>query len=224
MLRFKMKTNIVKFLACLLGSIALTLIVFADFNPNGGENGEFWTQNTTQTVRWDTSYFHNYVNIYLWNMTSATFTTIDTNIEASLGKYNWTIPQSCLPDFNYRIKVQQADSLAVYQFSETFFPVYQGSAPHHSSVTEETENGIDLRVVPNPASDVFRLKFSSPSAASVQINIFDLLGNKVLSQTEQCSEGTNEKNINCESLPSGWYYVKINLNENVETMPLVLVR
>ncbi len=86
---------------------------------------------------------------------------------------------------------------------------------------EQKNEGI---IYPNPASDVFRLKFSAPFAAIVQINIFDLLGNKVLSQTEQCSEGTNEKQINCEMLPSGWYYVKININGIIKTMPLVIVK
>ncbi|TAL70315.1 MAG: T9SS type A sorting domain-containing protein [Bacteroidetes bacterium] len=89
---------------------------------------------------------------------------------------------------------------------------------------KEQEQKNEIKIYPNPASDEFRLKFSYPIETIVQINVFDLLGNYVLSRTEQASEGTNEKNIYCESMPQGYYYVKININEIIETIPLVIVK
>ncbi|TAL66998.1 MAG: T9SS type A sorting domain-containing protein [Bacteroidetes bacterium] len=89
---------------------------------------------------------------------------------------------------------------------------------------KEQEQKNEIKIYPNPASNEFRLKFHSPIETTVQINIFDLLGNCVMSRTEQASEGTNEKNINCEKLPHGYYYVKININEIVETIPLVIIK
>jgi photosystem II stability/assembly factor-like uncharacterized protein len=79
-------------------------------------------------------------------------------------------------------------------------------------------------IYPNPASDEFRLKFHAPFETEVQLSVFDLLGNKVLSKIEQATEGTNENTINCETLPQGYYYVKININEIVETVPLVIIK
>jgi len=89
---------------------------------------------------------------------------------------------------------------------------------------KEQEQKIEIKIEPNPASDEFRLRFHSPIETIVQINIFDLLGNCVFSQKLQSAEGTNEKTINCEILPQGYYYVKININEIVETIPLVIVK
>jgi len=55
----------------------------------------------------------------------------------------------------------------------------------------------------------FRLRFHAPTETTVQLCVFDLLGNCVLSKALQSTEGTNEKTINCEKLPQGYYYVKI---------------
>ena len=89
---------------------------------------------------------------------------------------------------------------------------------------KETEQNNGIKIEPNPASDEFRLRFNAPFETTVQLSVFDLLGNSVLSQILQSTEGTNEKNINCEKLPQGYYYVKININENVETIPLVIIK
>ncbi|TAL67838.1 MAG: T9SS type A sorting domain-containing protein [Bacteroidetes bacterium] len=89
---------------------------------------------------------------------------------------------------------------------------------------KEPEQTNGIKIYPNPASDEFRLRFYAPTETTVQLSVFDLLGNKVLSRTEQAYEGTNEKNINCEQLPHGYYYVKININEIVETIPLVIIK
>jgi len=51
-----------------------------------------------------------------------------------------------------------------------------------------------------------------------------LLGNCVLSQALQSTEGLNEKSLNCEKLPQGYYFVKININEIVVTVPLVIIK
>ncbi|MBI5324419.1 MAG: T9SS type A sorting domain-containing protein [Ignavibacteriae bacterium] len=89
---------------------------------------------------------------------------------------------------------------------------------------KETEQTNEIKIIPNPASDEFRLKFHSPIETTVQLNVFDLIGNCVLSQTLKSSEGTNEKTINCEKLPQGYYFVKINMNEVVETIPIVILK
>jgi photosystem II stability/assembly factor-like uncharacterized protein len=93
-------------------------------------------------------------------------------------------------------------------------------------ITDVKEQGQtnENKIYPNPASNEIRLKFHSPVETEVQISVFDLLGNKVLSRTEQATEAENEKTINCEKLPQGYYYVKININEIVQTIPLVIIK
>ena len=89
---------------------------------------------------------------------------------------------------------------------------------------KETEQTSGIKIFPNPASNEFRLRFHTPTETTVQLSVFDLLGNCVLSQPLLSTEGTNEKTINCEKLPQGYYYVKININEIVETIPMAIVK
>ena len=89
---------------------------------------------------------------------------------------------------------------------------------------KEQEQTNEIKIIPNPASDEFRLKFNTPSGTTVQLSVFDLLGNCILSQALQSTEGTNEKTINCEKLPQGYYFVKIKVNENLQTIPLLIIK
>ncbi|MBI5323702.1 MAG: T9SS type A sorting domain-containing protein [Ignavibacteriae bacterium] len=89
---------------------------------------------------------------------------------------------------------------------------------------KDTYRGIEFTIYPNPASNDFNLKFNSPNETSFQIYILDNLGKEVFSRTEKAGQGTNEKIINCEKLASGNYFVKININEIVQTLPLLIIK
>ena len=220
-----MKNTITKLFVIISMSILITGILYAEFNPNGGENGEFWRQNTTRTIKWDTSYFHNSINIYLWNTSSATFTTIDTAIQASLGEYDWVIP-SDHPTGNYfRVKIEQTDS-ALYQFSETFFPIYEGGSPH-SDVTEKTQTKDRLLIYPNPTTGTTTVKYTVSYPNRVSIVLSNSLGNyQRILVNEFKYDGEYQYVINSSNLPSGVYFIiyKQESGGLIETRKMQLIR
>ena len=204
--------------------ILVPTLLYSTVRPIGGENGDFWEQNSVRTIQWDTSDFHGYVNIYLWQRSSATFILVDTSISASYGEYSWLIPTNFDAGEDFRIKVQQIDSTNYYQFSETFFPIYPESSPIQAGVKESKPENMNLKVFPNPANSTFRLKFEASNESNVQLGIYDCLGNEVLILNEKCVLGTNEKTIDCSRLSIGYYLVKVRCGASVQTQSFVVWR
>ncbi|MGA2297565.1 MAG: T9SS type A sorting domain-containing protein [FCB group bacterium] len=85
-----------------------------------------------------------------------------------------------------------------------------------------TQTGFEIH--PNPASVQVKLKYGSTCISKVQISIFDLLGNEVFSSSEDCNIGTNEKVIDCHSLGTGYYIIRLKQGERVETKPVVIIK
>ena len=82
----------------------------------------------------------------------------------------------------------------------------------------------NFTISPNPASTAFTLKFESANNAKMQITLFDLLGNPVFNTSEDCNIGMNEKVIDCHSLETGYYIIRINHNGVVETKAVVIIK
>jgi len=79
-------------------------------------------------------------------------------------------------------------------------------------------------IYPNPASSSVRVKYESASISKLQISIFDLLGNELFNTSEACNIGMNEKTIDCRSLETGYYVVRLKQGERVSVKPLVLLK
>ncbi|OGU41919.1 MAG: hypothetical protein A2X61_04645 [Ignavibacteria bacterium GWB2_35_12] len=216
-----MKNSIAKLLVIFSLSLLMTGILYAEFNPNGGENGEFWRQNTTKTIKWDTAYFHNTVNIYLWDMTSATFTTIDTSVQASLGEYDWVIPENHPTGFNFRVKIEQPDS-ALYQFSETFFPIYEGSSPH-SDVAEKPVNTDNIRISPNPATTNCTISFSEAGLCR-NFQLFNCFGEDMTGTISHTKINGNNIQLDVSALSGGVYFAVLELNGRHYSKPFVVLK
>ena len=216
-----MKNSIAKLLVIFSLSLLMTGILYAEFNPNGGENGEFWRQNTTKTIKWDTAYFHNTVNIYLWDMTSATFTTIDTSVQASLGEYDWVIPENHPTGFHFRVKIEQSDS-AIYQFSETFFPIYEGGSPH-SDVAEKPVNIDNIRVSPNPSTTTCTISFSE-TVLCRKFQLFNCFGEGVNIRGISCLIKKLKIQLDVSALSGGVYFAVLELNGRHYSKPFVVLK
>ncbi|MFA6572278.1 MAG: T9SS type A sorting domain-containing protein, partial [Bacteroidota bacterium] len=76
----------------------------------------------------------------------------------------------------------------------------------------------------NPANNTFRLKYNSEVETQVQLSIYDYLGNEVLSLSESCIAGANEKTVDCSVLSTGYYLVKVSCGAGVQTQGLVILK
>ncbi|TNE53935.1 MAG: T9SS type A sorting domain-containing protein [Bacteroidetes bacterium] len=82
----------------------------------------------------------------------------------------------------------------------------------------------DLKVYPNPTTDVSVLSFNLHKASDVNVKVYNLAGQEVRSYNKkQLAKGTHTININASNLISGAYVVKFqagNVTETVKFMKL----
>ena len=74
---------------------------------------------------------------------------------------------------------------------------------------KENQFNTDVTLFPNPAKEVITLKLISPKSERMQIEIFDVSGSLLMSESFVSKTGTVEKEINLEALNKGLYFVKV---------------
>ena len=77
---------------------------------------------------------------------------------------------------------------------------------------KETANNFGLEVAPNPATDATSVTFNVKNTSDVIINVIDMAGKVVATQTLSGVNGTQAVEINTSALNSGMYTVNVNAN------------
>jgi len=77
---------------------------------------------------------------------------------------------------------------------------------------DESELVQSVLLAPNPANDWVKLSFNSETAENYSIEVFDILGKKVLSEGGISSKGLNEHSILINKLVKGIYIVSLQSN------------
>ncbi|HZK76300.1 MAG TPA: T9SS type A sorting domain-containing protein, partial [Candidatus Kapabacteria bacterium] len=74
---------------------------------------------------------------------------------------------------------------------------------------------------PNPTSESTTLSFTTPSAGTVKIELFDVLGNKVTGGfSEILGAGNHTHPVSLAGLPAGIYYARIATSSGIQTIKL----
>ncbi|MGA2297563.1 MAG: T9SS type A sorting domain-containing protein [FCB group bacterium] len=133
---------------------------------------------------------------------------------------SWTAHNSGLLDLGIGHMIINGD----YIFAGTQSGVFRAKLSDLgiTDVKENAQNNETL-IYPNPASSSVSVKYESSSYSKLQISIFDMLGNEVFSTSEDCNIGMNEKEIDCHSLGTGYYIVRLKQGERVEAKPFLLI-
>jgi len=76
----------------------------------------------------------------------------------------------------------------------------------------EAANNFGLEVAPNPATDATNVTFNVKNTSDVIINVIDMAGKVVATQTLSGVNGTQAVEINTSALNSGMYTVNVNAN------------
>jgi len=99
-----------------------------------------------------------------------------------------------------------------------------------SFMNVEDENTIPLEFVlqqnyPNPFNPGTTISFSIPERAYVNLKIYDVLGNEVVTLvSEEKDAGNHTVNFNASEFPSGAYFYQLNAGSFVETKKMLLLR
>ena len=102
----------------------------------------------------------------------------------------------------------------LYIFFSVFFFTLSASAQEKKSATEFSEQ---VSVYPNPTT-VYKVTIQTESYATKEVEIFDMLGKKVMGLTFS----GKEKEISLHNLKAGIYIIKIKEENNSTSRKLVI--
>jgi hypothetical protein len=84
------------------------------------------------------------------------------------------------------------------------------------------ENGlVKLSGFPNPIQNIYHLAFNSPSDASIQIEVIDLLGKVAFKQKASAVKGYNQYDLEMKDVAAGTYFVKVSGKEIYQALTVV---
>ena len=181
--------------------------------PNGGEQ---WTPGSTYNIQWSSS-GGSFVSIFLSGNDDQ---YIDSET-ANDGSFLWTISGDIIPDDDYRIKVRNLESNA-YDYSDYYFDIIAGTLIDDDIVIPSTTKLVGN--FPNPFNPTTTIQYDLNKSGFVQIEIFNVKGQKIKSLVNQNQtagnqsviwNGVNEKGVN---VGSGLFLYKLVFNGNVLSM------
>jgi hypothetical protein len=171
--------------------------------PNGGE---FIYQNQAYWIVWETDISEN-VDIYLSNDnfgSNVTQLTPDGGVISSM--WSWNVG-STPPSTNYKIKIQSVDP-------NSTTPPAISAAPFTVSVP------VVMSVYPNPASDLFNIRFDNQTDGVFDAVIYDRFNNRILET--RLDAATKLHTINIAQLSEGIYFLKMTSGKNVISQKIVV--
>ena len=91
-------------------------------------------------------------------------------------------------------------------------------------ITTKTATGDALTAYPNPTQGIVYLNFKASEAANVQVNVFNLMGQKIMSLQKPVASGHNVIQINeLTNLSRGLYHIQlIEQGKAPQTVKVVL--
>ena len=89
-------------------------------------------------------------------------------------------------------------------------------------ITEEVLEIVQLEILPNPSSEMTKIRYTSPTSQNVHFALYNLIGEKLLVQELDSSAGINELDLNVSEFKSGIYFVSLSTDNNTVTRKLVV--
>lgn len=92
------------------------------------------------------------------------------------------------------------------------------------SVNTLVTDKLELAISPNPGKGVVEIRYSLPATSNVNLDVYDMIGKKVLSLEENVSKisGNHTAKLNTENLSNGIYFVTIKADSQLKTMKLIV--
>ncbi|MCO6474783.1 MAG: T9SS type A sorting domain-containing protein [Melioribacteraceae bacterium] len=108
---------------------------------------------------------------------------------------------------------------------DVFVKQYYWNAVVGIANINQNNSELIISAYPNPSNSETTINFSLPSSGFVNINIYNLLGEKVRSLVNSYyTAGNNSIILNTTYLPSGTYFCRINFNDHLKTIKLIILK
>ena len=186
--------------------------------PNNRTNTEAvaWAFGTQKTVTWNVAgttangINTSNVNILFSTDNGVTYTTLAANVPNN-GSATITVPTLNTSSNQCRIKIEAVGNI-FYTVSKAFTVT--------TTAASEDFNFDNFNLYPNPTSDVVTITFNSATGTDVNIEIYDIRGRKLNTQTIE-NFGTISTEINLSNFDSGVYLIKIKDGNNQSTKKVI---
>ncbi|MBK7626454.1 MAG: T9SS type A sorting domain-containing protein [Bacteroidales bacterium] len=137
---------------------------------------------------------------------------VKQEVIASAGGYNtggnlsisWTLGETIIPTF------QNGNLILTHGFQQQLII---------TSVEENIDILVNIKVFPNPASDNLNIRFEEPIDGEVVITIIDSQGRLI--KTETIEATTTEKQISLQELGGGVYFLRMTKGKLVNVYKVV---
>ena len=91
-----------------------------------------------------------------------------------------------------------------------------------TAVNDNRSHNTEVSVYPNPTSGNFELSFVSDYPQLVEINISNVVGQKVLSTTYLANNGMNNLKLNASELKNGLYFYSVSINNSTASGKILI--
>ena len=186
--------------------------------PNGGENWEVGTDYNITWSRQDVSL----IKIEYSTDNGSVWLDVVASTPAAIGAYNWTIPNT--PSTECLVRLSDVGNAAVNDVSDNTFTIEDPVS------ADDLKSGIPEEYAlyqnyPNPFNPSTKIEFAIPSQSQVTIDIFNQLGEQVVTiLNSNLSAGYYKIEFNASNYPSGLYFYRILSDNFVETKKMVLMK
>jgi hypothetical protein len=139
---------------------------------------------------------------------------VKQEVIASAGGYNvnsglsisWTLGETIIPTF----KSQDGKLSLSHGFQQQLLV---------TAVEENLDIVVNVKIFPNPASDVINIAFESPVEQEIVITLLDSQGKLV--KSDLIEPAMTEKQINLQDVPGGVYYLRMTKGRLVNVYKVV---
>jgi len=186
-------------------------------SPNGGES---WLIGSLHEIIW-TDQLDGDVQILLYR--GGILHTIVATSTSSDGSITWNVP-SIEEGNDYKIKILSVVTDEVFDESDSNF-----TFTNFIDVTDQF-NGIPLNYellqnYPNPFNPTTTIYYALPKESSVELKIYDILGNEIMTFDEkEQSAGYHKIEFDAARYNSGVYIYRLQAGIFVETKKMILLR
>ncbi|WP_164490041.1 glycine-rich protein [Runella sp. SP2] len=120
----------------------------------------------------------------------------------------------------YWFRIQSKDGVGVGAAREMAKGKVQGS----DNGKQLTDNGAFATVLPNPVTNILRLKVQDSKGQMVQTTLTDAAGREVLSRQFRPETNTHQEEFGVSELPTGMYFLKVTTPDKQATLKVLKIQ
>ncbi len=154
-----------------------------------------------------------YANEYSWHIDPLEAGTISGNTNTGNVQWNLSYLGSAM------ISVMAINDCGDSEYSEEYQVTVDNTTGIHELV-----DGIDVHIYPNPSMGTFMIDLNSGSEQSIEIRVFNALGDVVYTASNVQFSGKLTKTLDFNSFAEGMYFLQINTHNKLLTKKLIINR